>query len=68
MAGFWWLEAAGMCGGKSGSFTALKPAQTLHCVPKLQPVRDAEMCLRAAATKFRRDRGDAVGMWLDVHS
>lgn len=49
-----------MC-GRLRSFTALKPAQTLHCVPKLQPVRDAETCLRAAATRFRRDRGDAVG-------
>lgn len=47
--------------GRSGSFTALKPAQTPHCISKLQPVREAVTCLRAAATRCRRDRGDAVG-------
>lgn len=61
MAGFWWLEAGGMLCERSESFTALIPAQTPHCVPKLQPVREAETCLRAAATRCRRDRGDAAG-------
>lgn len=47
--------------GRSGSFTALRPAQAPHCVPKLQSVREAEKCLRATGTRCRRDRGDAVG-------
>lgn len=29
-------------------------------------IREAETCFRVAATRCRR--GDAVGMWLDLHS
>ena len=60
------VSVAGGCRGvmggrRSGSSTALRPDQPPHCMPKQQPVREPQTYLRAAATRCRRNRGDAVG-------
>ena len=62
MAEFGWLWAVGWsCERKSVSSTALRPAEPLLCMSKLQPVREAQTYLRVAAMRCGRNRGDTVG-------